>query len=93
MNNDGPRYTRAVDLDVHETEDGLIVFDASTDRVHHLNFSAGALFELCRGTHDVTELAALMADLYDLSEPPIETVESGLRQLVEEGVLVESHGK
>ena len=46
MSADTRQYSRAADLEVHETEDGLIVFNPATDRVHHLNHSAGALFEL-----------------------------------------------
>ena len=92
MSVDTSRYTRAADLDVHETEDGLIVFNPATDRVHHLNYTAGALFALCQDTHDAAELANMMAELYELEEPPAEVVQSGLRQLVTEGVLIETPG-
>ena len=92
MSNDASQYTRTADLDVHETEDGLIVFDPATDRVHHLNYTAGALFALCQGTHKEAELADMMAELYGLEAPPVEVVETGLQQLVAEGVLVETRG-
>lgn len=92
MSDDTPYYTRAADLEVHETEDGLIVFNPATDRVHHLNYTAGVLFELCQGCHDGAELAGMMAELYALEEAPIEATQTGLKQLVEEGVLVETGG-
>lgn len=88
MSADAPKYTRAADLEVHETQDGLVVFNPATDRVHHLNFSAGALFELCDDASSAAELAAAMADLHSLDTPPLDDVETGLKQLVEEGVLV-----
>lgn len=84
----GPRYARAAGLEVHETDDGLIVFNPATDRVHHLNYTAGVLFELCQDARDAAELAGMMVELYALEEAPGETVETGLRQLVAEGLLV-----
>jgi Coenzyme PQQ synthesis protein D (PqqD) len=86
----GPRYARAAGLEVHETDDGLIVFNPATDRVHHLNYTAGVLFELCHDARDAAELAGMMAELYALEEAPGEMVETGLRQLVAEGLLVQS---
>ena len=41
MSATGPRYTHAAALEVHETDDGLVVFNPATDRVHHLNYTAG----------------------------------------------------
>lgn len=84
------KYVRAENLDVHETEDGLIVFDPSTDQVHHLNYSAGVLFELCAEAREAGELAQMAAAVYELDAPPSEEIEAGLRQLVAEGVLIET---
>lgn len=88
--NSNVKYIRADNLDVHETEDGLIVFDPSTDQVHHLNYSAGVLFEFCKEAHDAAELAQMAAAVYELDVPPTEEIEAGLRQLVAEGVLIET---
>jgi hypothetical protein len=52
MSSPGPRYTHAAALEVHETDDGLVVFNPATDRVHHLNYTAGVLFEFCRDPRD-----------------------------------------
>jgi hypothetical protein len=90
MSSDVSRYARGADLEVHETDDGLIVFNPATDCVHHLNYTAGVLFELCQGTHDAAELASMMAELYALEETPSEAVETGLQKLVAEGLLVET---
>ncbi len=93
MNSDVPRYARRADLEVHETEDGLIVFNPATDRVHHLNYTAGVLFELCQGTRDTAELASMMAELYALEETPTEAAETSLQQLVAEGLVVETRAE
>ncbi len=90
MTNNTPRFTRAPNLEIHETEDGLIVFDSATDRVHHLNHTAGALFEVCQQTHDSDELARRIAELYALDETPTDAIVTGLQQLVKEGVLIET---
>ncbi len=93
MNSDIPRYARGADLETHETEDGLVVFNPGTDRVHDLNYSAAVLFELCRGTHTAAELASMMAEFYALEEAPTKTVEASLQQLVAEGLLVETRAE
>jgi Coenzyme PQQ synthesis protein D (PqqD) len=79
---------RAAGLEVHEAQDGLVVFDPTSDRVHHLNATAAVLFELCAAERSRSELATLIVDLYGLDEPPAAGIEAGLRQLLAEGILV-----
>ena len=81
-------FTPAQGLDVHETEDGLIVFNPVTDRVHHLNHTAGAVFSLCDGARDGNQLAQAIASLFSLDAPPTQEVQTTLAELVGEGVLV-----
>lgn len=85
-----PNYHQAADLEVHETDDGLVVFDPRTDQVHHLNHSAGVIFELCREPQDAGRLTALITELYALTEPPSEAVVDGLHTLVAQGIVIES---
>ena len=82
------RFAPAEGLDVHETEDGLIVFNPATDRVHHLNHTAGAVFVLCDGAKDVAQITQAVAELFALPAPPTEEVKTALDELVTEGVLV-----
>jgi hypothetical protein len=88
-----PSYRQAADLEVHETEDGLVVFDPRTDQVHHLNHSAGVIFELCREQRNAERLVSLVSELYTLNEPPAEAVVDGLRKLVAQGILIEFGGE
>lgn len=88
--NDADGFTPADGLDVHETEDGLIVFNPATDRVHHLNHTAGAVFSLCDGTKSGEQIAAAVATLFALDTPPSEQVQSTLDDLVDVGVLIAS---
>ena len=45
-------------LDVNPADDGLVVYVAATDTVHHLNKTAGVIFGLCDGTRDASAIAA-----------------------------------
>jgi hypothetical protein len=75
-------------LDINETDDGLIVYQESTDRVHHLNQTAAVVFQLCDGSHELEEIAESVGKLFDLSEPPALEVEACLENLAREGLIV-----
>jgi hypothetical protein len=74
-------------LDVNEAEDGLVVYVAATDTVHHLNKTAGVIFGLCDGTRDTAAIAADVAELFDLDEPPLGETAACLSDLVERGLV------
>ena len=68
-------------LDVHDAEDGLVVYVAATDTVHHLNKTAGVIFGLCDGSRDTAAIAAQVAALFALDEPPLEETVACLSDL------------
>ena len=74
-------------LDVHEVEDGFVVFDASTDRVHYLNPTATVVFSLCDGKRTTDEIAELVRSAWELESPPVDDVVACVAQLRDEGVL------
>jgi hypothetical protein len=78
---------RAENLDVHDVENGLVVYDTNTDRVHYLNATATVVFELCDGTKTADAIAELVAAAWTLDDSPDETVRACLDQLRVEGVL------
>ena len=82
------QYVQGPGLEVHEADDGLIVFNTATDKVHHLNPSAGILFELCHQAHSIEDVAQSMAQLYQLDELPLDEAKNSVEQLVAEGVLI-----
>jgi hypothetical protein len=84
---DANRPVPAIGLDVHEVEDGLVVFDAATDRVHYLNPTASVVFSLCDGTRTTGEIAELLRSAWDLDAAPNDDVATCLEQLRGEGVL------
>ena len=81
------RPEAASGLDVHEVEDGFVVFDASTDRVHYLNPTATVVFSLCDGTRTAGEVAELVQSAWELDAPPVDEVVACIAQLRDEGVL------
>jgi Coenzyme PQQ synthesis protein D (PqqD) len=74
-------------LDVQEADDGLVVYVAATDTVHHLNKTAGVIFGLCDGTRDASAIAAELAVLFDLAEPPLDEAAACLSELVASGLV------
>ena len=78
---------RSDSLEVNEAEDGLVVFDAVHDTVHHLNPSASLLFDLCDGTRDVATIAGLLGEAFGLDSAPAHATESGLRELADRRLI------
>lgn len=82
MFNSSRQPTTADGLDVHAAKDGLVVYVSGTDMVHHLNRTAGVIFGLCDGTRDAAAIAAELAALFGLDEPPLDETVSCLSDLV-----------
>jgi hypothetical protein len=78
---------RSEGLEIDEAEDGLVIFDPREDMVHHLNPTAAVIFDLCDGTRDLEQIAALLAEVYELSGPPREDALVGLRGLAERKLI------
>jgi PqqD family protein of HPr-rel-A system len=77
----------AQDLEVHETEDGAIVYQELTGRVHHLNRTAAVILALCDGANDTEQIAGTLAEVFDLGEPPIQETKTCIEELSREGLL------
>lgn len=79
--------TKVDGLEAHEVDDGLVVYQAATDRVHYLNPTASVVFELCTGEHTETEIEDLVGAAWELPESPRAAVQACLEQLRTEGVI------
>jgi hypothetical protein len=77
----------ADDLDVNETDDGLVIYQPSTDRVHHLNNTASVVLELCDGVRSVADIANSVGELFELDVPPLAETEDCLVRLLREGLV------
>ena len=85
-------YQQAEGLEVHEADDGLIVFNATTDRVHHLNPTTGVIFELCLQPRPQIALLEALRTLYQNDDLPDAEILQTLGQLLTEGLLEEAQG-
>ncbi len=74
-------------IDVHEVEDGFVIYDGETDRVHYLNPTASVVFSFCDGAHTEAELAELVRAAWSLDDAPTADVRACIEQLRGEGVL------
>jgi hypothetical protein len=79
--------TIAEGLDVNETDDGLIIYQESTDRVHHLNPTAAVVFTLCDGTRSPDEIARLVGETFGLGGVPEAETKACLEDLARETLI------
>jgi hypothetical protein len=82
-----PRPRRVAGLEAHEVDDGLVVYQPATDRVHYLNPTAAVVFELCTGEHTDADIEGLVGEAWGLPDPPRDEVRRCLAQLRVEGVI------
>ena len=74
-------------LEVTEIEDGLIIYQESTDRVHYLNSTASVVLQLCNGSRTVEEIVTSVERLFDLDDAPAAEVGDCLARLEREGLV------
>ncbi len=79
--------TMAEGLDVNETDDGLIIYQESTDRVHHLNPTAAVVFTLCDGTRSPDDIARLVGETFSLGDAPEAETKACLEDLARENLI------
>ena len=70
-----PHYRPVKCMDVLELDmgDGLILYNRDGDLVHHLNPSAGIVWQLCDGSASVSELGDDIAETYGLDPGEVES--------------------
>jgi len=72
---------QVADLDISEVEDGLVVFEPTARRVHHLNVTLTLVFELCTGGNSVEQIESLVQAAFALPAPPTTEVSAALASL------------
>jgi hypothetical protein len=81
------RPARVTGLDVHEVDDGLVVYQPGRDRVHYLNQTSAVVFELCSGENTEAAIVQLVQDAWGLPDPPRDEVMTCLAQLRDEEIV------
>lgn len=79
---------QASNLDTTEVDDGLVVFEPVSRRVHHLNVTATLVFELCTGNNDADAISHLVQSAFGLPETPAVEVEGMIEKFRAEGLIV-----
>ena len=69
-------------LIVSEGDDGFIITDTRTRKIHHLNASASLLFELCTGSNTSDEINEIMSMVF-----PDGSWKAGLESLLSKGLV------
>lgn len=73
--------------EVSQMSDGLVVYQASRERVHYLNPTASLVYDLCGEVRSASAIAAYLQDEFTLLEPPGDEVALCLEQLLAEGLI------
>ncbi|MEQ1700081.1 MAG: PqqD family protein [Ilumatobacteraceae bacterium] len=79
--------TQLTGLDITETDDGLVVFQPTTRRVHHLNVTAALVFELCTGGNTEEQIVSLLQQAFALDTAPTAEVASVIASLRSEQLI------
>jgi hypothetical protein len=76
-------------VEVSEVPDGYVIYQAGRDRVHFLNPTAVAVYELCAEGMTVGEIEQYLQDKLGLQVAPGAMVEECIRQLLSEALIRE----
>jgi hypothetical protein len=82
----GPQH--AMELEISEAEDGLVVLNVAARRVHHLNSTASLLFELCTGDNTIESINQTMVQLSGALRLPEFNTNETLQMFFREGLIV-----
>lgn len=76
------------DVQYRELEDGAVIYDTLTERIHTLNSTAAYIWNCCDGSQDLQQIASnLNQHLGMPSEELLEHVRRAVTQLHDEGLL------
>lgn len=82
------RPARAEGLEVQEVADGLMVYQADPECVHHLNNTAAIVFELCDGKNTVPEISEQLAAVFRLNGMSAGVAEKCIADLCSKSIIL-----
>ncbi|QCK87808.1 PqqD family protein [Phreatobacter aquaticus] len=74
-------------LELSQVPDGYVIYQVRRDRVHFLNPTAVAVYELCAEGVAIPEVERYLKDAYDLPELPVDMVRDCITMLVTEELI------
>ena len=79
--------SQAVDAEVDEVDDGLVIFQRRPERVHYLNNTAALVYVMSRGATSAIEMAIGLEQAFGLTTTPLAKTTGCIDRLVDLGVL------
>lgn len=80
-------FEQTTGCEVSQMPDGLVVYQATRERVHYLNPTASLVYDLCGESRSAEEISAYLQDEFTLLAPPRDEVALCLEQLLAEGLI------
>lgn len=74
-------------IDINEVEDGYVIYQKETDKVHYLNKTAVLVLESCTGVNTIANIGTIVKNAYELPEVPEQEVSDCLDTLFQEGLI------
>jgi hypothetical protein len=79
---------KAEGLDVHEVDDGYVIYQIARDRVHYLNKTAATVFEFCDGGRGPDEIIERVTQLFALDKTAHDEIAACIESLVNEELIL-----
>jgi len=76
---------RREELEINPVDDGYVVYDPVSEKVHYLNPTAAVILEFCTGRNSMQDITRLVQQAYELGEAPESEVNALLLQMRDEG--------
>jgi len=76
------------DLQYRELDDGGVVYDTASERIHTLNLTAAFIWNCCDGSHTLLQIASELNQSANVSlEKAVEDVREAITYFQKEGLL------
>ncbi len=69
------------------TADGVVIYQAAREKIHHLNPTAAIVYRLCGEKASVEKIIENLQNAFALQEPPRVEVHRCIEQLLAEGLI------
>jgi len=80
-------YKSSASFEINQMEDGYVIYQYDSDKVHYLNHTASLVLELCNGKNSVEQIAKGVEVMFDLSHSAQQEVTECLELLLKEELI------
>ena len=84
---DNQTYKQTSGCEMSQMDDGYVVYQAQTEKVHYLNPTAAMVYELCGTELTVSDIAAYVGNAFSLPQPPLAEVTACIDDLLKQGLI------